>query len=623
MRHINLKKLFFINWVLICLPCVVIFAHANIVKALTPLPQDHIIYSNTINGIRSIKSDGTGDTQLVSDSTVPNATNPMLTPDRATIYFQNNTGEVYKANVDGSGVTDLHYTTSNQTAVLSPNGKKIAYLIGGVWAGGNAIAIRNVDGTGTVTDIHQSTAGNIYEISWASDSKIVYSFSSTTYNDCYMRIASINADGTGFMYLSPDNSSNPPNTCGTPRRPSVNSSTGKVVYSVTNSHVGLNGSQALYTVNLDGTNNQFLFMPPTKTQPNGSITYGGADYPRWSSDGSYIAAMYSDPNQSTHANIGIISAGGTFVEAIGTSASNKLAWGTPVILTDDILYSTMDGIHSVNDDGTNNTLLISTASVPSARNPMISPDRGTIYFQDFNNNGEVYKANADGTGITDLGYSTGVVHAALSPDGSQIAYLIGGVWAGGNTIRIRSVDGAGATNDIHQSTYGYINDIAWASNTKLVYSFSENSGNDCYNFIVSLNTDETGFTYLTPDNTGNTPNTCATPKEPDVNLGTGEVTYYTLNPHLGINGLESLYTVNLDGSNNQLIFTPPSLTEPDGSIDYGGIDTPRWSPDGQYIVAGYSDPNTPSSNHIGIIDVSTDSLLRTIAGAGWEFAWAD
>lgn len=596
--------------------------------ALSSLSIDTLVYANS-TGIRSVKSDGTGDTLLVSTSTVSGAQNPMLSPDRTTMFFQNGTGEMYKANVDGTGVTDLHYTTSGQMAILSPNGKKVAYIVGGVWFGGNGIRIRNADGTGTSTDIHQSVQGTILSGtawgSWASNSKIVYSFEKIDNNgqvgsnDCYNFIVSLNTNGTGLTYISPDNTSNTPNTCGTPRRPNVNPSVGGVVYALANPHVGLNGSTDLYTVNLDGTSNQLLYSAPSWNQPGIGITYGVADYGHWSPDGSNIAFYYHNPNPTASTGIGIVTSGGTLNTVISATMTNA-AWATPVIPKNTLLYAANDGIHSLNQDGTGDTLLISTSQVSGARNPMISPDRSSIYFQ--STTYEMYKASADGTIVSDLSYNPSQF-ASLSPDGSKIAYT------NSSSINIRNSDGSGSvTTAYDSSTSGNYQDITWGSNTKLVFFFEkiDNNGvigaNDCYNFLADINTDGTGMTYISPDNTANTPNTCATPRHPNVNVNSGIAAYSSINPHVGLNGSELLYTVNLDGTNTQLLYTPPTKVDMSGTT-YGTIDHPHWSPDGSSIVANYVDYNSQSTTGLGFINTSNGTLSQAFHIGPIDLAWTN
>lgn len=296
-------------------------------------------------------------------------------------------------------------------------------------------------------------------------------------------------------------------------------------------------------------------------------------------------------------------------------ASSSLNYGVA-------LYIGLDGLHSSNTDGTNDKLLVSKTTVPSITNPMVSADGKTIYFQSIVGNGsssdgEMYKANVDGTGVTDLHYSTSGLRAALSPDGTKVAYLVGGTWFGGKAIRIRNVDGSGTIKDIHQSIPGDIDNPTWATNSKLVYRFNTNSSNDCYNFLSSLNSDGSGFTYLTPDHTLNTPNTCATPRFPSVNFVTGEVAYELLNSHIGTNGSIDLYGVNLDSTNNQLIYSPPDRIDSAGTT-YGQIARPHWSPDGNYIAIGNFDPTTGIRDTV-LLD-SNGAILTTLAVPA-DFTW--
>lgn len=185
---------------------------------------------------------------------------PRPSPDGQGVSFISNfQGEdmFYHINLDGSGLRKFPSPLPrNTTAVLSPDGQRVAYLrLGG------HLAVINRDGSGERC-LTCSTSGASLIPAWAPDSKqLVFPFQEGDQPDLYR----INVDGTNFQRLT--------NTLGAADVEPAWSPDGQHIAFRSNSE---KDRSEIYVINADGSNQKRL-------------TTGGGIEPSWSPDGRQIA----------------------------------------------------------------------------------------------------------------------------------------------------------------------------------------------------------------------------------------------------------------------------------------------------------------------------------------------
>ncbi|HSJ73379.1 MAG TPA: hypothetical protein VK904_03610 [Miltoncostaeaceae bacterium] len=136
-----------------------------------------------------------------------------------------------------------------------------------------------------------------------------------------------------------------------------------------------------------------------------------AHNPAWSPDGAQIAFEGNNINQ----DIVVVNSNGSGrrIVAGGADIQSAPAWsadGSRIVFRD---FSQGTGLSIVNADGSGRTPLIADANRPD-----VSPDGARIAFD---RGGEVFTANADGSGAAPVTTLTGSV-PAFSPDGRLIVY---------------------------------------------------------------------------------------------------------------------------------------------------------------------------------------------------------
>ncbi len=642
-----------------------LFMPLNAGATASPASSDTMLYANSGNIYSKVKGSSTANL-LISNSTYPGAAAPMLLPDRTQFYFTVGTSywkDVYRADVDGTNVTAMGFTLPNfvNSAALSSDGSKIVYL-DGYWYGSdskqyNAVTIRTV-ATGATTSVHTPIVGNMEDVTWTTSGQLLFRFIGVDTNDqvnqntCYLWIAKMNTDGTGFTKLTADNANPTAGNCAYPTDPRSNPVDGAIVYTLsrnpfTDSARDATGHEDLYVMNADGSNNGLLYAGAVHS--NAVYDYYGYLYgATWSPNGNYVVTSYNNPNDTVGYRLATINVPTKVLLDTGPTLNGTIAdisWGTqytpPTLASDHLLYTTNSGISSIKSDATDSKLLVDSGLYSGVTSPMITPDRMHFYFLSGTSYWmNVYEANIDGAGIVKLNFTLPnfVTTGALSPDGTKIVYL-DGYWYGSdskqyNAVTIRDLAANTIATSIHTPISGDMQDVSWTNGGQLLFRFVGVDNNDqvnqntCYLWIAKMNTDGTGFTKLSADNPNPTAGNCAYPMEPRSNPVNGKIVYsLTRNPYSDgtrdATGHEDLYVMNADGSNNSLLYAGPVHSNAVADY-YGYVFGAIWSPDGSYIATSYNNPNDSVGIRLAIINADTGALYSTgpsVADHQSSIAW--
>ena len=238
-------------------------------RAFTPVSEP--------SGIYTVKPDGIGETLFPN---VPlNAWRPAWSPDGSKLAFQRFVGiasQISVINADGTNLTPIVGGVGfRKTMSWSPNGKQIAYINFQDLADLDdieSIHIANADGSGAYK-LPGSPKG-LNSVDWSPDgSKFAYSNGSI--------ISVINADGTGITPLTTVQMTDDGATHDT--EPHWSPDGTRIIFTRST-----NNSNAIYTVNADGTNVARLF------------NFGGLQAD-WSPDG--LSVVLQQSNEICTANI--------------------------------------------------------------------------------------------------------------------------------------------------------------------------------------------------------------------------------------------------------------------------------------------------------------------------------
>jgi TolB protein len=292
------------------------------------------------------------------------------------------------------------------------------------------------------------------------------------YTNSSNNIVSIKPDGTDFQQI----------TAGF--YPNISPDQSKIAV-VKNS---IPGTDDVYTVNIDGTNE----VKVTNTSGSYKMIYSVA----WSPDGSKLAfSRNALPDQEPLANkdIYIINADGTNE----TNITNDLGAATNIMPSwspdgSKIIYATIDGIHTMNPDGSDDQLLISGAS-----DPQWSPDGTKISYKI---GGNVYVAGADGSNAISFGNAN---LETWSPDSSQLALAVNCNCGRPATIKVVQSDNTNPINIYTPNRGGAVQSISWSpSGTEIAFSGSFPNGDEPAYTIYTANPSEATVTGVYNDPLG-------------------------------------------------------------------------------------------------------------------------
>lgn len=254
------------------------------------------------------------------------------------VFYSDRSGnrDIYRTNVDGSGLIQLTTNTANdQCPSVSPDGKKIAFL--SERDGNTEIYVMNADGSNqtritnnTITEEHPS---------WSPDGMQIYfmrDYSSKT------EIWVMNTDGSSTVQLTN-------NQC-RDERPFL-SPDGQTILFMSNR----NGNYEIYMMNTDGSNQRRI-----------TNSTGHKIFPTWSPDGSRIAYGLTilgggNPQADIHVmnsdgtgDVTLTNASGRDEDPVWSSDGNKI-----------VFQSERDGnfeVYIMNSDGSNQTRLTNKPS---------------------------------------------------------------------------------------------------------------------------------------------------------------------------------------------------------------------------------------------------------------------
>jgi uncharacterized repeat protein (TIGR03803 family) len=220
---------------------------------------------------------------------------------------------------------------------------------------------------------------------------------------------------------------------------------------------------------------------------------------------------------------------------------------------------------------------------------------GTAFYGGLNDDGTIYRINADGTGFTNLHTFVGPdgdnPHAGLVLSGNTLYGTTSGVQNGVGSVFSIHTDGTGFTNLLYFGTppMGYVpyfDDYAQAGmifSSNMLYGTASGGGQSGAGAVFCVNTDGSGFTNIysfsltRPNPSGYYTNLDGADPEADLFLS-GNVLYGTTWGG-GTNGSGTVFRVNLDGTgfvslHNFAAFTssaPGASANADGAEPMSGV----------------------------------------------------
>lgn len=243
---------------------------------------------NGREGIYVMNSDGTNQVRLIEGFSL---NSPDFSPDGSKIVYTRGdyiNGEIYIMNADGSNQTRLTSSNGvNGTPTFSPNGSKIVFACGG--DGGYQICVMNTDGS---NQTRLTNIGYNIEPTFSPDGSRIL-FTGGRPGMTSLGIYLMNADGTGETLLTNNGFTPAWSPDGT-----------KIVFVSRR-----DGSQEIYTMNANGTNQQRLTNPPNDE-----------NYPDW------------QPIVATHLITGKITSSGNPLPNVTVSLSFNNGIGTFTLL---------------------------------------------------------------------------------------------------------------------------------------------------------------------------------------------------------------------------------------------------------------------------------------------------
>ena len=531
-------------------------------------------------------ADGSGQTRLTDNSA--DDSNPALSPDGSRIAFvsdRDGNREIYVMNADGTNPVRLTDHPEDDVApTFSPDGAKIAFSSKRVSNGHffGDIHVMNADGTGVtrLTTLGESTAP-----SFSPDgSRIAFESEVGSSREIFV----MNADGTGVTNLTnhPEDED---------RDPSFSADGTKIAFTAHRPDETF--STGIYLMNADGTgvtlisNGYSESTPsfgrrqdadgdgvvcdncPQTPNPDQANTDGDLqgdlcdndddndDVP----DTSDNCPLNSNANQADNEGDGQGDVCDPDDDNDFTPDESDncplTANGAPVAFT-----SRRDGnneIYKMNADGTGVTRLTNRTSIDDE--PSFSRDGSRILFTSnrFNSRSEIFVMNADGSRVTRLtNVAGGNNTASFSPDMTKITF-ISTRDDGKRSVYVMNADGSNQTRLTFNQGFFGIADNPTFNHDGTRIAFDSVRGNSTFNANHDI------FT-INPDGTGEVRLTTATGKDSDPAYSRDGRRIVFVSER---DGNREIYVMNADGTNQTRLTDHPA-------IDY----QPTFTPDGNFIV---------------------------------------
>jgi len=328
-----------------------------------------------------------------------------------------------------------------------------------------------------------------------------------------------------------------------------------------------------------------------------------------------VIDSYHNPVAGISVSFSIVSGGGAIVPTVVSDSSG--------IATAVWTVGPLEGVQSVQARaaGVSVTFTADTFSCATQTAPCVGI--GQLIFVR-STDSQIYRVNADGSGLTQLTTGGGHGPPAWSPDGNRIAFTAGDVY-------IMNADGS----NLKRRTPGPFYSVAWSPDGRTL-ALDGPSGGDSLNIsTVSVDGDDVPMVLKT--------NAAAPSWSPDgkrIAYGRGTAYYDPT----------QIYFMNADGSDphratpdsagfnwgpawspdgNKISFTRCTLTCGVYTVDLtsssvtavstaSGSQDARWSPDGRWLAVTIYGGNPPSVNYVPASGGNPRTVVTNAYGASWR-----
>lgn len=289
-----------------------------------------------------------------------------------------------------------------------------------------------------------------------------------------------------------------------------------------------------------------------------------------------------------------------------------------------LIYADQNSIHLTNSDYSIDTVLLSVpGGVTLSGDVLISPDRRFVYYGvGVPGTGSVvmHRMNADGTGVTNLGYTLASgLPSGISPDGKRIAYIVSAnPTTAGRRISVRNIDGTGAVTtspNIADFTSG-AQGAVWVTNERVALAY-RTVNNACAWRIGTINVDGSNLTPLTLAG-----DMCGSMGGIKVSKDGARLLYYLGSGYDGTTpSTAKAYIMDVDGTDRTQVWEAASLTGSGGNVLYAQFSDIGWSVDESKLAVATIDFGNNASPSLEIVDIATATREQVIYPGAVGVEW--